>query len=88
MTTPQAALSRGWASDLQRAFCDADGALRATYRHAADQASELRAAAHRIEDALRREKQTGDLARHLEAAGQRIEDIEAALARHQSEGTE
>jgi len=78
---PEPPLSGGWATDLEVALSDAEGALRATYRSAAAQASGLASAAERLESTLGSEHSDEALA----TVGERLERTAAALARCQTE---
>lgn len=81
--TGAASPSVGWAADVARAICDAENALRATYRAVAKEASEMESAAGRVEVALSGGASEGEVAAELDAVSQRIAGMEAGLARCQ-----
>ncbi len=74
-----------WTDELEKTFRDAESALDATYSAVAEEASQLEAAAERVEIALSKGTRESEFAGELELIGERIVDMEAGLARYQSD---
>jgi hypothetical protein len=73
----------GWAKDVERAFWEAETALRATYSTLANEARGLASAAEQLDAALRRTPLETPEPHQVEKISQSITRLEAGLASYQ-----